>query len=78
MKPLNIFILGKNRECQTKALVDSWQKHLQGTVEVKFTILYDESHKDTQYHVTAYRKFLQDYNHLNFIKVEYDSTPPNI
>jgi len=78
MKPLNIFILGKNRECQTKALVDSWQKHLQGTVEVKFTILYDESHKDTQYHVTAYRKFLQDYNHLNFVKVEYDSTPPNI
>ena len=39
MKPLNIFILGKNRECQTKALVDSWQKHLQGTVEVLLYIL---------------------------------------
>lgn len=78
MKPLNIFILSKNRECQTKALIDSLQKHLQGSVEIKFTILYDESHKDTQYHVISYKKFLQDYNQLNFIKVEYDNNPPNV
>ena len=77
MKTLNIFILSKNRECQAKALIDSLQKHLQNTINLKFTILYDETHKDTQYHVIAYRKFLRDYNHLNFISVDYDN-PPNI
>jgi hypothetical protein len=78
MKPLNIFILSKNRECQTKALIDSLQKHLQNTIEIKFTILYDETHTDTQYHVISYRKFLRDYNHLNFISVSYDNNPPNV
>lgn len=78
MKPLNIFILGKDRECQTKALIDSLYKHLKNHIPINITVFYDDSNRETYFHVISYKKFLKEYPHVNFINVNYSTEPPNI
>lgn len=78
MKTLNIFILGKERELELKALLDSFFKYSLSKVPVKITVFYDDSNRETFYHHITYNKFLKEYSHFKFIQVNYNENPPNI
>ena len=78
MKTLNIFILGKERELELKALLDSFFKYSVTKIPLKITVFYDDSNRETYYHHVSYNQFLPEYSHFNFIKVNYNEDPPKI
>lgn len=72
--PLNILILFKNRDLQTKALLESLYFFMQSYYPIHIKILYDDVSSISHMHRGATLQFKYEFSHLSFEKVVYDDT----